>query len=339
MPEHKKTQQNGTNSFISAGNDVDVEEIMNSIKKRIQEKKDSGVLKQIEIEEIDDMELLPLPDFLEIPDVYQPNLYPDYEKQTVEELDENAGAADSDSHIDFKRKTFENFAPHLDSPQFEVESASGIRGLIKKILLLFRKIFFPLVRFMSRPIYNELKEIIYDRHNELKQLSCDRDNELKHLTCEWHNENIQYFEHLSTQIFRHVNKNANHILKTTADFNNYKPMIHQGKEYIKLLHNLINNMVAESSKLKIESELLKTKMKVMEDKIEFLENRERAIENKLFEDPVAFGVTDESTEYPKKTDSAKSTKSPKSPKATKTPKAKKTASKKPAAKKKSADKA
>ncbi|MCP4149551.1 MAG: hypothetical protein GY757_17525 [bacterium] len=330
MPEHKKTQQNGTNSFISAGNDVDVEEIMNSIKKRIQEKKDSGVLKQIEIEEIDDMELLPLPDFLEIPDVYQPNLYPDYEKQTVEEFDENAGA-DSDSHINYKRKSIDKFEVHPDTPEFEAETGSGVRGIIKKSLLFCRKLVFPLVRFMTRPIYNELKQLTYDRHNELKQFTCDRDNELKHLACHWHNENIENLDRITPQIFR----NTNHILKTTTDFNNYKPMIHQGKEYIKLLHNLINNMVAESSKLKIESELLKTKMKVMEDKIEFLENRERAIENKLFEDPEAFGVTDESAESPKKTDSAKSPKSPKAPKA---PKTKKTASKKPAAKKKSADK-
>ena len=58
----------------------------------------------------------------------------------------------------------------------------------------------------------------------------------------------------------------------------------QSKEYIKLLHNSVNNMIVELSKLKIDQDLLKTKIKVLEDKIEFLENRERAIEKKVFED-------------------------------------------------------
>jgi phage shock protein A len=56
----------------------------------------------------------------------------------------------------------------------------------------------------------------------------------------------------------------------------------QGKEYIKLLHNALNNLITEASKLKIDHELLKTKIKVLEDKMEFLENRERAIEKKIF---------------------------------------------------------
>ena len=90
---------------------------------------------------------------------------------------------------------------------------------------------FPLIRFMSRPIYLELK---------------------------------------------------NSFIDLQRDYLSLKPSILQGREYIKLLHNAINNMVVEASKLKIEEELLKTKIKVIEDKLEFLENRERAIEKKVF---------------------------------------------------------
>ena len=55
------------------------------------------------------------------------------------------------------------------------------------------------------------------------------------------------------------------------------------KEYIKLLHNTINNMIVESSKMKIEEEMLKTRIKVLEDKLVFLENRERALEKKVYQ--------------------------------------------------------
>lgn len=204
MPENNNQSSDG---FISAGKDIDVNDIMSSIKKRIQEKKDSGVLRQLEIDEIDDMELLPLPDFLEIPNVYEPHLYPEH-----------------------KAEDFQPF--HMEQ---EVEA-----GAIKKILGIIRKILMPLLRFMIRPFINDMKNLTVELHNS--------------------------------------NKQDIHNLKQTI------PITFQGKEYIKLLHNAINNMIVESSKLKIEEELLKTKIKVLEDKIEFLENRERAIEKKLFND-------------------------------------------------------
>ena len=203
MPENNNNH--GANGFISTHKDIDVEEIMASIKKRIQEKKDAGVLRQAEIDEIEDMELLPLPDFLEIPNVYEPHLYPEH-----------------------KAEDFQPF--HIEA---EVEA-----GPVKKILGKIRGLFMPLLRFMLRPFVSDLKNLTVELHN--------------------------------------LNKEDIHNLKQTI------PITFQGKEYIKLLHNVINNMIVESSKLKIEEELLKTKLKVLEDKIEFLENRERAIEKKLF---------------------------------------------------------
>ncbi|MCP5046156.1 MAG: hypothetical protein GY940_03225 [bacterium] len=226
MPDDKNLTQDG---FISANQDIDVTEIMDSIKKRIREKKDSGVLKQSEIDDILDMELLPLPDFLEVPNVYEPHLFPGDE----------TGSPPQDDYRPMEIGV-------------EDEGGSGLRGIVKKALLLTRKIFFPLIRFMSRPTYNELKQFTGDRYND----------------------------------------NARDIYRMKQEFERYKHVITHSREYIKLMHNAMNNMMVEFSKLKIDEELQKTKMKVLEDKIEFLENRERAIEKKLFGD--GDGVVSES---------------------------------------------
>lgn len=216
MPDDNNLQTDG---FISANENINVSEIMDAIKTRIQEKKDAGVLKQSEIDEIADMELLPLPDFLEVPNVYQPHLYP--------------------GNV-VKEPTLDGFNDYTVT--FEDEGGGGVKGLVKKTLKLIRKIQFPMIRFMSRPIYNELKQFIADRHND----------------------------------------NARDIHKIKQDVHTSKQLSIQSKEYIKLMHNSLNNMIVEMSKMKIEQELLKTKIKVLEDKIEFIENRERAIEKKIF---------------------------------------------------------
>ncbi len=204
MPEIK---DGCSEDFISTCKEINVEEIIDSIKKKIKEKKEIGILKQKDIDEINDMELLPLPDFLEIPNVYEPHLYPKH-----------------------KMEDFEPF--HLD---LEKEA-----GIAKKILGKIRKMVSPLTRFMIRPFLNDLKNLEVELHNQ--------------------------------------NKEEIHRLKQLV------PIVFQSKEYIKLLHNSMNNMIVELSKLKIEEELLKTKIKVMEDKVEFLENRERAVEKKLFKE-------------------------------------------------------
>lgn len=222
MPNTPEEKLYTPHEFISANKEIDVVQIMDTIKKRIREKKESGVLKQSEINEIIDMELLPLPDFLEVPNVYEPHLYPG-----------EARARPGKGEF------------HPMEVKFEIEEGSGLRGLVKKILLKVRKILFPLVRFMVRPIYNELKQFNVDRFNE----------------------------------------NAHNIFKNTEEIAYYKHLVLQGKEYIKLLHNALNNLITEASKLKIDHERLKTKIKVLEDKMEFLENRERAIEKKIFPTP------------------------------------------------------
>lgn len=250
-----QTSDQNMEGFISADQQIDVAEIMESIKERIAEKKDSGVLRQTEIDDIVDMELLPLPDFLEVPNTYENHLYPEIPKP--------------------ERPPIKEF--HAMEFKPEVEEGSGIKGLIKKIMIKYRKLMFPLVRFMSRPIYNELKQLTIDKFN--------------------------YNAHA-------IHHNTHEIECTPAEILFNRHILFQSKEYIKLMHNSMNNLIVELSKTKIEQELLKTKIKVMEDKIEFLENRERAIEKKLF-------TVEESTPKTKKKTASKSTKTVKTKKTAK----------------------
>jgi hypothetical protein len=197
-------------NFITAAAEINVNEIMAAIKNKIEDKKASGVLKQFEIDDIADMELFPLPDFLEIPNVYEPHLY--------------------------RIKVDEQYQP-IHIPH-EIEDGQGIRGLIKSGLKKTRSLFLPLIRFMIRPFTNELRDLIVNLHNQNKQM--------------------------------------------TAKIPPMEPIVLQSKEYIIHLHNCLNNMIVELTKLKIEEEMLKTKLKILEDKIDFIEKRERAIEKKLF---------------------------------------------------------
>ncbi len=130
------SKKSADTSFISAGDNIDVSEIMNYIEKKIEEKKSSGVLKEREIAEIENMELQPLPDFLEIPNVYEQHL--------------------------FDEKIMNNYYPAFIEP--ESDGGSGIKGLLKKIFKLIRKPLTPFIRSMIRPFTNEIKaEINEDR--------------------------------------------------------------------------------------------------------------------------------------------------------------------------------
>lgn len=116
--------------FVQAAAGIDVDEIMAAIRQRIQEKKDAGLLKQSDIDEIAEMELQPLPDFQEIPHIYEPVLYPGFA---------------------------ENMAP--PAPLAEAIQEKGLaKGLLKKV----RRLLAPWTRFMNRPMYVELKTGIND---------------------------------------------------------------------------------------------------------------------------------------------------------------------------------
>ncbi len=115
--------------FIQAAPEIDVEEIMSAIQKQIQEKKDAGLLRQSEIDEIAEMELQPLPDFLEIPHIYEPVLYPGFA---------------------------ENMAP--PAALEDIQEKGLVKGIMKKV----RGLLAPWMRFMNRPLYVELKTGIND---------------------------------------------------------------------------------------------------------------------------------------------------------------------------------
>jgi len=117
-------------SFIQAAPEINVDEIMAAIRRQIQEKKDAGLLRQSEIDEIVEMELQPLPDFLDIPHVYEPILYPGFA---------------------------ENMAPPAP-----LEEAIQETGLAKSLLKKVRSLLAPWTRFMNRPMYVELKTGIND---------------------------------------------------------------------------------------------------------------------------------------------------------------------------------
>lgn len=111
--------------FIQAAPEIDVDEIMSAIQKQIQEKKDAGLLKQSDIDDIAGMELQPLPDFQEIPNVYEPALYP-------------------------------GFAANV-APPLPAEESFAEKGPAKALLKRLRRLLQPWRRFMNRPVYVELK--------------------------------------------------------------------------------------------------------------------------------------------------------------------------------------
>ena len=70
-------------------------------------------------------------------------------------------------------------------------------------------------------------------------------------------------------------------LQTTRD--EIVPRLGTTRETVKLLHNLVHNLVVELTKLKVEEEALKSKVRVLEKELETLGKREKTIEKKVFE--------------------------------------------------------
>jgi len=116
--------------FFTADPAIDVRQIMADVEQRIREKKESGVLRDKDIKEIERMELDAYPDFQDIPHVFESHLY------TPEKLDHS------------------HFHP----------GEEGEKGLIKKGMGKVRRLLAPLIRFMLRP---HLKEFVW--MNELNK--------------------------------------------------------------------------------------------------------------------------------------------------------------------------
>ena len=157
---------------------VNVEEIMERIRKRIEEKKAKGLFDDKDIRDIEEMELKLSPDAEEIVSFYESHLYKDVEKAVAEAM--------------------------LNSPN-------------------------PVKRFISRRAGSKLFGPIY------------------------------------RFLYR------NYLLEEQM-----KRTVH----YVRLLHNLSHNMVAELSKLRVKHDYLEMKLKVMEEKLALLENRFRKYEER-----------------------------------------------------------
>jgi hypothetical protein len=300
--------------FISAAKDINVEEIMASIRKKIQDKKDAGLLKQREIDEIAEMELQPLPDFLEIPNTYEPHLYPNFGQYTAvptpsaEEI--QRAELDRKPKRPFFSQPMARTAPGEEEPggltnappakftpiPIPADLETQETGLAKKLLKKIRSLLNPLIRFMNRPMYLELQTAIIRLQNSNAEIIASNAivaNELN-AALEEQQKTIVELQTANVEIKAAIFelyelfelRPALFKLKTAlVDAQNqllkHIPVVLQSSEYIKLLHNSSNNIIVEASKLKTEEELLKTKIKILEDKMEFLENRERALEKKL----------------------------------------------------------
>jgi len=112
--------------------DIDVEKIMDEIRKRVEDKKKKGIYKEEEIEDIENVELLPLPDILDVPIVYNPE---DLEKsyQGIEHLGD--------------RKVKE--LKEVRNRKLPVPPISGAKKVIKNFILKVREKIFPLIKLLS----------------------------------------------------------------------------------------------------------------------------------------------------------------------------------------------
>ncbi len=207
-------------NFLQASTDIDVNEIMENIRKDIEDKKNRGVLREQDILEIQHLELQPLPDYEEIPNVYKNHLYP-----VKENLEANT----------------KNNQENLASPQ-ETNKVNKVTNKIFSPKNIIKKF----IRKFLKPLIEKILGI-----------------------------SVQYNNDRFNECYSKLTVNENEIIVL-----NQKDTLHQ--DYIKLLHNALNNMITESTKLKVEELSLKTRMKNLEDKIAFIEKRQRAIEKRQF---------------------------------------------------------
>jgi hypothetical protein len=117
--------------FLTASPEIDVDEIMAAVQRRIEERRQAGAVRDEEIRDIEAMELQPMPDFQDIPDGLGADLYPECARphHVLEEVHET--------------------------------------GAAKRAMGLVRRVLFPMIRFFSRPLYMELKRETVDSANRL----------------------------------------------------------------------------------------------------------------------------------------------------------------------------
>ncbi len=171
--------------WINVSSEIDVEKIMENIRKRIEDKKAKGIYKEEEIEDIENVELLPLPDILDVPVVFD-----------VDEIE----------------KTFENIEKlnlQISQELHKVRNTSlfsdvkeGIKLKIKRNIVKIREKILPLLKFLSLFIVSD----IYLNRAKIDQLTdvtnTFRNNIFSALNV--HKEHLKilhnYIAHITTEI-------------------------------------------------------------------------------------------------------------------------------------------
>lgn len=199
--------------------------------------------------------------------------------------------------------------PPSPSP-LSTEAVSGPQGLKQKTKEILRKLmkpFFPVIRLLAFPIHEELRTTIESLHETNKRL--DYLFQLLHFQEEKYDRRLETLEQRFDERLASVDQriDRNELRLDTLEerqgdleqrFDQRQEIVDQrldrlegtlderlkdldkSMDYIRLLHNLDNNLVVELTKLKIEADTLKTKFRILEKDQEFLQKREKALEER-----------------------------------------------------------
>jgi len=122
-------QEDGMEDKWLEAEGIDVEKIMEEIRKRVEDKKKKGIYKEEEIEDIENVELLPLPDILDVPVVYSP-----------EDLEKSYKGIESLSERKIKE---------LREIKRTLPQVSGAKRVIRNFVIKIRSKIFPLLKLLS----------------------------------------------------------------------------------------------------------------------------------------------------------------------------------------------
>ncbi len=147
----------------------------------------------------------------------------------------------------------------------EPEGPAGLKGKLKKIALKIMRPFFPLIRFLGLPLHQDIRETQRSLSETDKRLDgLDRLLRLQEIA----------FEDKLVQGGLRTDKTE---LRLDLLEERVKDL-DESMEYIRLLHNLGHNLVAELTKLRIEFDTLKSRFEILEKDLDYLRARERALE-------------------------------------------------------------
>ncbi len=154
--------------------DINVEEIMKKIRERVEDKKRKGIYKEEEIKDIENVELLPLPDILDVPVVYSP-----------EDLE----------------RGFEKIKELGDVKTIEIEKPpqSKLKTRIKNIMIRIRNRIFPVLNFFSFFTLSELYASS-DLNKEKINILIDKNSEILNIYKEHIKILHNYVHHITTEI-------------------------------------------------------------------------------------------------------------------------------------------